>query len=139
MNSYFEKFVDFKGIMSDGLDITVASKNSILFKNSIKITQKNVIFSYFIIQQEYWGNFQSSYETKKSMENILRLILDEAVMSDRHMLDGQKFATFFNTEKNELKLNTGQHYNRLLVTYIHCDTPSINNKPLKIRKKHHAA
>ena len=139
MNFCFEKFVDFRGIMSDGLDRIVASKKQCPFFNPIKITQKNVIFSYFIKLQEYWGNFQSSYETKKSIENILRLILDEAVMSDRHMLDGQKFATFFNTEKNELKLNTGQHYNRLLVAYIHCDTLSINNKPLKIRKKHHAA
>ena len=34
-------------------------------------------------------------------------MLEVVIMSDRHMLDGQKFATFFNTEKNELKLNTG--------------------------------
>ena len=47
---------------------------------------------------EYWSNFQSSYETKKtSMERIMRLILDEVIMSNRHMSDGHIviFATFF--------------------------------------------
>ena len=64
MNSCFKKFVDFKGIMSDGgLDRIAAAKNFLLF-NPIKIIQKNVIFSYFIKLSEYWGNFQSSYETK---------------------------------------------------------------------------
>ena len=45
MNSCFKKFVDFKGIMTDELDRIVASKKVHLF-NSIKITQKNVIFSF---------------------------------------------------------------------------------------------
>ena len=35
------------------------------FFNSIKISQKNVIFSYFTKLYEYWGNFQSPYETRK--------------------------------------------------------------------------
>ena len=46
MNSCFEKLVDFKGIMSDGLDRIIASKKQCTFFNSIKITQKNVIFSW---------------------------------------------------------------------------------------------
>ena len=90
MNSCFEKFVDFKGIMSDGLDRIVASKkNSVNFCNSVKITQKNVIFSYFIKLLKYWGKFQSPYETNKPVGNIMRLILEEVIISDRHMSDGQ--------------------------------------------------
>ena len=37
------------------------------------------------------------------MENIMRLILEEKIMSDRHMSDGQLYSflqLFFNTEKN---------------------------------------
>ena len=86
--------------MSDGLDRKVALKKQCTFSNSIKITQNNVLFSYFIKLYEYWGNFQSSYETKKSsMEKIMRLILEEVIMSDRHMSDGQFFVnliTLFN-------------------------------------------
>ena len=52
------------------------------------------------------GNFQSSYETRKSfMKNIMRLILEEIIMSDRHMSDGQIYSflqVFFNTEKIRL-------------------------------------
>ena len=62
----------------------------------------NVIFSHFIKFQGYLGKFQSSYETKKPMENLMRLILEEVIMSDRHMLDGQLYLflqLFFNTEK----------------------------------------
>ena len=36
------------------------------------------------------------------MENLMRLILEEVIMSDRHMLDGQLYLflqLFFNTEK----------------------------------------
>ena len=62
------------------------------FPNSIKVIQKNVIFSYFIKLYEYWGNFQSFFETKKSsMEKIIRLIVDEVVMLDRHMSNGQMY------------------------------------------------
>ena len=53
-------FVDFKEIMSDGLDRIVASKKSGTSFYSIKISQKNVIFSYFIKLQEYWGKSQSA-------------------------------------------------------------------------------
>ena len=53
-------FVDFKEIMSDGLDRIVASKKSCTSFYSIKISQKNVIFSYFIKLQEYWGKSQSA-------------------------------------------------------------------------------
>ena len=35
----------------------------------MKITQKNVIFCYFVKFYSYNGKFQSSYETEKSMEN----------------------------------------------------------------------
>ena len=42
---------------------------------------------------------------KKSMENIMRLILEEVIMSDRHMLEGQLYLflqLFLNTEKISL-------------------------------------
>ena len=78
--------------MSDGLDRIVALKNQGTFSNSIKITKNNVLFSYFIKLYEYWGNFQSSYETEKSMKNIMRLILEEVIMLDRHMQDGQMYS-----------------------------------------------
>ena len=42
---------------------------------------------------------------KKSMENIMRLILEEVIMSDRHMLEGQLYSflqLFLNTEKISL-------------------------------------
>ena len=45
--------------------------------------------SYFIKLLEYRGKFQSSYETNKSVGNKMRLILEEVIMSDRHMSDGQ--------------------------------------------------
>ena len=52
------------------------------------------------------GNFQSSYESRKSfMKNIMRLILEEIIMSDRHMSDEQIYSflqVFFNTEKIRL-------------------------------------
>ena len=76
--------------MSDGLDRKVALKK-FTFSNSIKITQINVLFSYCIKLLEYWDKFQSSYETNKSMEKIMRLILEEVIMSDIHMSDGQLY------------------------------------------------
>ena len=90
--------------MSDGLDRIVASKKQCTFCNSIKITQKNLFFSYFIKLLEYWGKFQSSYETNKSMGNVMRLILEEVIMSDRHMwMDNcSYFCNFFNTERISL-------------------------------------
>ena len=105
MNSCFEKFVDFKGIMSDVLDRIVASKKWCFFFHSIKISQRNIIFSYFIKLLEYQGKFQSSYETNKSVGNIMRLILEEVIMSDRHMSDEQLWLflqVFFNTERISL-------------------------------------
>ena len=60
-----------------------------LFFNFIKITQKNAFFSYFTKLLEYCGKFQSSYETNKPVGNIMRLILEKVIMSDRHMSDGQ--------------------------------------------------
>ena len=89
MNSCFAKFVSFKIIMSDGLDRKVALKKIVYFSNSIKITQNNILFSYFIKLLEYCGKFQSSYETYKSVGNIMRLILEEVIFSDRHMSDGK--------------------------------------------------
>ena len=74
--------------MSDGLDRILALKKQCTFSNSIRITQNNVLFSYFIKLQlyEYWGNFQSSYETKKSSkEKIMRVMLEEVIMSDGQM------------------------------------------------------
>ena len=57
--------------------------------NSIKIIQKNVLFSYFINLLEYWSKVQSSYETNKSVGITTGLILEEVIMSDRQMSDGQ--------------------------------------------------
>ena len=40
------------------------------------------------------------------MEQIMRLIFDEIIMSDRHMSDGQMYSLlqpFFNNEKTRLK------------------------------------
>ena len=91
--------------MSDGLGRIVALKKY-AFSNSIKVTQSNVLFSYFIKLNEYWDNFQSSYETKKYfMEKIMRLMLEEVIMLDGHMSDGQMYSylpLFFNTEKISL-------------------------------------
>ena len=79
--------------MSDGLDRIVISKKYCNFFNSIKIIGKNAIFSYFIKLYEYWGNFQSPYVTEtSSMEKITRLILEEVIMSDRHMSNGQMYS-----------------------------------------------
>ena len=70
-----------------------ATSKKFHLSNSIKISQNNVIFSYFINLYEYWSNFQSCYETKKSsMEKITRLIFDELIMSARHMSDGQMYS-----------------------------------------------
>ena len=79
-------------------DKVVTSKKYRTFFNSIKIIGKYVIFSYLIKLYEYWGNFQSPYETEtSSMEKITRLILEEVIMSDRHMSNGQmySFCKFF--------------------------------------------
>ena len=62
-------------------------------------------FSFFIKLLKYWGKFKSSYETNKSVGNVMRLILEEVIMSDRHMSDGQLelfFQFFFNTERISL-------------------------------------
>ena len=105
MSSSFEKFVGLIRIMSDRLDRIVALKKSVLFQVLSKLLKIMYFFSYFIKLHEYWGNFQSSYETKKStVEKIMRL-LEEVIMSDRQMSDGQMYSFLqlsFNTEKNSL-------------------------------------
>ena len=108
MNFCFEKFVDLKAIISEGLDRLVAFKNSVLFVSPSKLLKRmyNYLFSSFIKLYEYWGNFQSSYKTKKSsMEKITRLILEKVIMCDRHMSDEQMYLflkPFFNIEKIRL-------------------------------------
>ena len=64
---------------------------------------------FFVVSSNYrniWVTFKSSYETKKfSMENIIRLMLEEIIMSDRLLSDGQIYSflqLFFNTEKISL-------------------------------------
>ena len=86
--------------MSDGLDRIAALKKWCIFSNSIKITQNNVLFSYFIKLYEYWGNFQSSYKTKKSSVEKMRLMLEKVIMSDLQLYSF--FQLFFNTEKISL-------------------------------------
>ena len=51
-------------MMLNGLNRIVALKKY-TFSNSMKITRSNVFFSYLVKLNEYWDNFQSSYETKK--------------------------------------------------------------------------
>ena len=83
--------------MSDGLDRIVPLKKQCTFSNSIKFTQNNVVFSYFIKIYEHWD--KKNPKKKSSMEKIMRLILEEVIMSDRHMSDGQFFVnliTLFN-------------------------------------------
>ena len=65
MNPCFEKFVDHKRIMLDGLDKIVAYKTVFLFSNSMKTTQKNAVFSYFTKLYEHWGNFKSFFMRQK--------------------------------------------------------------------------
>ena len=77
MNSCFEEFVDFKGIISDE--------------------------PYRISNYSYTGVTSSLLiGTNKSMENVVRLILEEIIISDRHMLDVQFYSfmqLFFNNEE----------------------------------------
>ena len=120
--------------MSDGLDRILAFKRYCSFSNSIKITQNNALFSDFIKWYEYWANFQFSYETKKSsMKNIVTLMLEEVIMLDIHMSDGQIYSFLqlvFNTKKIGL---TWRFDSTVTVTcaYIHCNKSLINNEPLK--------
>ena len=53
INSCLEELVGFEKTMSDGLDIIVALTKQCTFSNSIKITQSNVPFPYFIKLYEY--------------------------------------------------------------------------------------
>ena len=86
--------------MSDGLDRIAAW----FYQNY----SKDVIFPYFIKLYfiKLYGNFQYFYETKKSfMKKVMSLILEEAIMSDRHMSVGQIYSflqLFFNTGKIRL-------------------------------------
>ena len=70
------------------------------------------------------------------MKKIMGIMLEEVIMSDRHMTDGQMYSflqLFFNTEK----INLNRRLDRtvtdyVLLIYIHCGTTLINNEPLKI-------
>ena len=64
MTFCFEKFVGFIRFLSDEVSRIVVFKKLYTFSNSTKITQNKARFSYFIKLYEYWGNFQSSCETK---------------------------------------------------------------------------
>ena len=46
-------------------------------------------FPYFIKLLESWGKFQSSYDINKYAGSIVGLILEEIIMSDRHMSGGK--------------------------------------------------
>ena len=59
------------------------------FFNSTKITQKNEFLSYSIKLLESWDKFQSSYDINKYAGSIVGLILEEIIMSDRHMSGGK--------------------------------------------------
>ena len=76
--------------MSDELDRKAALKKQRNF-----ITPNNVLLSYFMKLQEFCGNFYSSYETKKSsMEKVMRIMLEEVIMSDVGWTNIFIFATF---------------------------------------------
>ena len=105
MNSYFEKVEDFKGIMADRLDRIVASKNSVLFI----ILSKLVKSMYFFLISSNYKNTRVTFNVfmrqTKSMENIMRLLFEEAFVSDRQMSGGQLYSFFqllFNTDKISL-------------------------------------
>ena len=63
---------------------------------------------FFLISSNYMNTgvtFNLLMRKKKSLENIMRLMLEGVVMSDRHMLDGQMYSflqLFSNTEKMSL-------------------------------------
>ena len=84
-------------------------KNTVLFLILSKLLKKTYFFLKiikFIKLWEYWSNLQFSYEIKKSyMEKIMRMMLEEVIMSGIHMSDGQMYPLsqlFFNTEKISL-------------------------------------
>ena len=68
------------------------------------------------------------------MKKVMSLILEEAIMSDRHMSVGQIYSflqLFFNTGKIRL---IEQYRNRLRVAHIHHDR-TLTNKDIKYEKK----
>ena len=72
--------------------------------------------------------------TKRSMENIMRLILEEVLMSDRHMSDRQLYLflqIFFKTKEISLNWRLDSIVTDY-VAYMHCDSTLINNGPRKI-------
>ena len=86
--------------MLDGFNRTVALKKQCAFSNSIKITQK---IYFFLISSNYMN---TGVTFNLSMEKIMRQIVEEVIMSDRHMLDGQIYSflqLLLNSEK--IKLN----------------------------------
>ena len=73
-------------------------KNSILFLTLSKLLK---IMYFFLISSNYKNTgvtFNLLMRKKYSMEKIMRLILEEVIMSDGHMSGGQMFS-FFSTLK----------------------------------------
>ena len=73
-------------------------KNSILFLTLSKLLK---IMYFFLISSNYKNTgvtFNLLMRKKYSVEKIVRLILEEVIMSDGHMSDGQMFS-FFSTLK----------------------------------------
>ena len=111
------------------------------FFNSIIIAQNDVLF-YFIILYGYWGNFQSSYETKKSsMEKIMRLILEELkimrlihpwrISYVRQTLVRWKIVFIWQLFLKNERISLNWSWIALIVAYIHCDTTLITMSLLK--------
>ena len=63
--------------------------SDVLFLTLSNISKECIFFFYFIRLLEHWGKFQSSYEKNKTVGNIMSLILEKVIISDRHMSDGQ--------------------------------------------------
>ena len=79
------------------------------------------------------------------MKNIIRLILQEVIMSDRHTTDGHIHSflqLFLNTEKIRLNWRLDStvtdYMLHMCVAYIHCDITLINNAKIKKYEKIHA-
>ena len=96
----------FKRTMSDELDRIAVWKKSVLFLILLKLFKT---MHFFLISSNYMNagvTFDLFMTQKKSsMEKIMRLILEEIIMSYKHRSDGQMYSLlqfFFDIEKIRL-------------------------------------
>ena len=87
MKSCFEKSAGFKRIMSDGLDRIVALKKYSKLRESQNYSKK---FTFFLISSNYMNTavtLNPLMRQKIFCGMIMRLMLEEVLMSGRHMSD----------------------------------------------------